>query len=186
MAKADPQAAFRAGLSGEPYFQLGRDPAEGDRLGPGLAEAAASFAFGPNEEVVLATRRLPGLSEPQAAFEVGRLLRAVARLFDRARAPAMVGLQFRDNLAAAVITNAMRRPARPWGVEDAVDMFMEMYARVLSEDGGGFALVRKALVDNARDHDGPLLGERAPPSPPRRAGAPAWSGPASSEKAGPG
>lgn len=150
MAQADAQAAFRAGLLGEPIDRSGRE----------LAEAPAPFARGPNEEVVLATRRLPGLTEPQAAFEVGRLLRAVARLFDQAGAPAVVGQQFRDNLASAVITHAMRRTARPWLVEDAVDMFMEMYARILSDDAAGSALVRKALLGNAKDHGAPLLGDQ--------------------------
>ncbi len=71
-----------------------------------------------------------------------------------------MGEQFRDNLASAVITHAMRRTAQPWVVEDAVEMFMEMYARILSDDAAGSALVRKALLGNAKDHGAPLLGER--------------------------
>jgi hypothetical protein len=163
MAQADPQAAFRAGLLGEPLDRSSRE----------LGEAPAPFARGPNEEVVLETRRMPGLGESQAAFEVGRLLRAVARLFDQAGAPAVVGQQFRDNLAAAIITHAMRRTAQPWVVEDAVDMFMEMYARILSDDAAGSALVRKALLGNAKDHGAPPLGEgrRSPVS----GGRAAWT-----------
>ena len=60
-------------------------------------------------------RRLPGLSDPRAAYETGRALRMIVRLFDQAGAPEIVGRQFIDNLAGAVVAEHMRYPSRPWG-----------------------------------------------------------------------
>ncbi len=141
--RIDPEQAFRAGLLGLPLHAA---------LAPrGLAEAQAGFAHGPNEETALATHRLPGLRDPQAAYETGRALRYIARLFDRARAPEHVGRQFRDNLAAAILTHHMRHTGRPWTVEDTVEMFMELYTRVL---GGGDAegeIVRRRILQHARE-----------------------------------
>lgn len=137
----DPQSAFRAGLCGR--VSIGRSP------GNGLEEEAAPFGLGPNETAILGTLRLPGLSEPRAAFETGRALRAIARLFDRAGAPARVGEQFRDNLAAAVVTHHMRRTGRDWGAGDTVAMFMDMYGRILGDDDAAFAQVRERLLESA-------------------------------------
>ncbi|HFA59899.1 MAG TPA: hypothetical protein ENJ83_04325 [Rhodospirillales bacterium] len=138
--RIDPEQAFRAGLLGLPLHAA---------LAPrGLAEAQAGFAHGPNEETALATRRLPGLRDPQAAFETGRALRFIARLFDRAGAPERVGRQFRDNLAAAILTHHMRHTGRPWRVEDTVEMFVELYGRVLG--GADVEIVRRRILEHAR------------------------------------
>lgn len=136
----DAHSALRLGLLGLPPTAPAR----------ALAESAAPFAAGPNEEVVLATSRLPGLADPRAAYETGRVLRLIARLFDRARAPAAVGRQFRDNIAAAILAHRGRREGRGWDVVDTVDMFMEVYARVLGEDGRDYDIVRRTLLDYAR------------------------------------
>ena len=139
--RIDPEQAFRAGLLGLPLHAA---------LAPrGLAEAQAGFAHGPNEETALATPRLPGLRDPQAAFETGRALRFIARLFDRAGAPERVGRQFRDNLAAAILTHHMRHTGRPWSLEDTVEMFMELYGRVLGGDRDA-EIVRRRILAHAR------------------------------------
>ena len=135
---ADAEQAFRAGLAGAPFPGTSR----------GLEEMPAAYARGPNEEVMLATRRLPGLADPRCAYETGRVLRLMGRLFDRAGAPVRVAREFRDNLALAVLTHAMRRTPRPWTAEDTVEMFMEMYGRVVGSEGA--AEVRRVLLDHAR------------------------------------
>jgi hypothetical protein len=137
----DPQEAFRAGLT-----QGSTSPA-GDVAGkaPGLAEAAAPWA-GPNEAVLLETSRLSGLSDVVGAYETGRVLRRVARLLDEVRAPASVGEQFRDNVAAALMAHRARQRPEAWDGAATADMFMEMYGRILGFDDAVFARVRAALL----------------------------------------
>lgn len=161
--KADPQRAFRAGL-GAPEIE----PApSGHGLAPGLAEAAAPWGLGPNEALVLAMRRLPGLVEPKAAFETGRALRIIARLLDEAGAPARVGEQFRDNLVAAVIAHAARRDRRPWNAEDTVAMFVELYRRGLGGGASEPERLEATLLRWARQELRPLPGNRPRPGPRR-------------------
>jgi hypothetical protein len=135
---SDPQAAFRAAL---------------DEAGPPLARLDGA-RIGPNETLVLATPRLPGLDDPAGAAETARVLRAVARLLDAARAPASVGQQFRDNVAAALLAHRARGRTRPWGGEATADMFMELYGRVLGFDDTVFARVRETLLGAARGEAG--------------------------------
>jgi hypothetical protein len=137
----DIQLAFRAGLLGlhDPYG----DPENG------LEEAAAGFAHGPCESAMIELARLPGLDHERRAFETGRAMTAIARLLDQARAPASVALQFRDNVAAAVMTHRMRRLGRSWGADETVGMFMEMYDRILGEDDLKADLVRRRILDYA-------------------------------------
>ena len=113
------------------------------------------WAGGPNEQMALATQRIPGLSEPRAAFETGRALRLVARLFDQAGASARIGEQFRDNLIAAVIGHGTRRTGRPWGAADTIEMFMEMYGRVFGDADAAAGRVRHRLLSWA-GNDQPL------------------------------
>lgn len=142
----DPQEAFRFGLT------LGRvAPAAPPRRGPGLAEAAVPWGSGPNEAAVLETRRLAGLTDAVGAYETGRVLRRVARLLDEVRAPASVGEQFRDNVAAALVAHRSRRRPEAWNGAATADMFMEMYGRILGFDDARFARVRAALLEFAAD-----------------------------------
>ncbi len=150
--RADPQRAFRAGL-GAPEENSGPQ-------GPGLAETAPPWGVGPNEALVLSMRRLPGLVDPKGAFETGRALRIIARLLDRAGAPARVGEQFRDNLVAAVIAHATRRSARPWGAEDTVAMFAELYRRGLGGAGVDGDNIAATLLRWTRQELRPLPGDR--------------------------
>jgi hypothetical protein len=117
------QEAFRAGVRGAPVGLAAY----------GLAEDHVGFVGGPNEAVMAATRRLPGLTDAAGAYGTGRVLRRLAQLLDRVGAPASIGGQFRDNLAAAVVTHRMRRTRRPWGEEDTVQMVLEMWDRMFGE-----------------------------------------------------
>ena len=128
----DPQRAFRAGVLGQPFTGGGR------RSG-GLAEEES--ALGPGELLILATQRLAGLSDPKGAFETGRALRIIAALFDKAGAPRRVVEQFQVDLAAAVITHRLRRDARPWGLADTVDMFLEMYRHIFGVGDAELAVI---------------------------------------------
>ena len=141
MASAiDVQEAFRRGVRGAPL-------AVGS--GNGLAEEAATFAGGANEGALLAFPRMAGLTDAHGAYETGRALRLIVQLFDRARAPERVGRQFLDNLAGAVVIERMRGRARPWGAADTVDMFIEMYARVLGSGQDEIDRIRRAVMDYA-------------------------------------
>lgn len=134
----DCEAALRAGLLGLPWPPP-----------PGLAEEPAIFAAGPNERLVLETRRLAGLVDATGAYETGRVLRLIARLLDRAGASEAVGRQFRDNLAAAILAHRARGRQPAWSASDTIDMFMELYGRVLGRSGPDFALVRRRLLGHA-------------------------------------
>jgi hypothetical protein len=136
----DPQEAFRRGTRGGAFAT--DHPA-------GLAEEAAPFGAGPNEIALLSLHRLPGISDPQAAYETGRALRLIVRLFDRAGAPERIGRQFIDNLAGAVVIERMRGRARAWRAADTADMFVEMYARILGSNRLELDRLRSAVMDYA-------------------------------------
>ena len=150
----DVQAAFRRGIRGADYMT---DAAST------LNEEAASFAAGANEGALLERERLAGLRDPRAAYETGRALRMIVRLFDQAGAPERVGRQFIDNLAGAVVVEHMRGRTRPWGAADTVDMFVELYARILGDRPDELDRLRRAVMDHAvadprRPQDGGRLG----------------------------
>lgn len=147
----DPQLAFRAGVMG---FAFERHADAADPPVPVVGS-------GPNERLAIATARLAGLAAAREAFECGRALRAVAMLLDRAGAPRSIGRQFVDNLAAALLAHRARAPrGTPWGAEDTVAMFLEMYERVLAPDAAEAERVRSVLIGYARDEAASLPGER--------------------------
>jgi hypothetical protein len=130
--KADPslvavddavQAAFRAGVRGVPVGLAAF----------GLGEDAPPYASGPSEAVIVATERLAGLTDAQGAYGTGRVLRRLAQLLDRVGAPPAIARQFRDNLAAAVVTHRMRGSRQGWSEDDTVQMVLEMWDRMFGE-----------------------------------------------------
>ena len=141
MSTTDVQQAFRLGVRGAALAPRWPDV--------GLAEATADYAAGANEAVLLAVGRLPGLREPRAAYETGRALRMIIRLFDQAGAPERIGRQFIDNLAGAVVVQHMRHRGRPWGAADTVDMFIEMYSRILGGNKLELDRIRRSVMDYA-------------------------------------
>jgi hypothetical protein len=138
----DIQEAFRLGIRGE---------AMAPRGGVGLAEGGAPYAAGANEAVLLKLNRLPGLREPRAAYETGRALRMIIRLFDQAGAPERIGRQFIDNLAGAVVVEHLRNRGRPWGATETVDMFIEMYSRIMGGRQVELDRIRRSVMDYAVD-----------------------------------
>lgn len=140
------QEAFRRGIRGA---------AKDGVAGSGLAEQGVTFAHGPNEELLLRLNRMPGLADPRAAYETGRALRIIIRLFDQAGAPSIIGQQFIDNLTAAVMTSHMRRRALAWGAVETADMFVEMYVRILGGAPSEHEQVRRAVIDYAIGTPGP-------------------------------
>lgn len=142
----DIQEAFRLGIRGE---------AMASRGGVGLAEGgAAPYAAGANEAVLLKLSRLPGLREPRAAYETGRALRMIIRLFDQAGAPERIGRQFIDNLAGAVVVEHLRNRGRPWGATETVDMFVEMYSRIMGGRQTELDRIRRSVMDYAVEANG--------------------------------
>jgi hypothetical protein len=132
-------------------FQLGiRGLGIAHRLGdaPGTVNGPEPTG-GPNEALLLKVGRLPGLTNVRAAYETGRALRMIIRLFDQAGAPESVGRQFIDNLGAAIMADHMRRPDRPWGAADTADMFVEMYTRILGGRKAEHDKVRRMVMDYA-------------------------------------
>jgi hypothetical protein len=135
------QEAFQLGIRG---MAITHRPSDAPGTGNGLEPAG-----GPNEALLLTVGRVPGLTNAPAAYETGRALRMIIRLFDQAGAPASVGRQFIDNLGAAIMADHMRRPARPWGAADTADMFVEMYARILGGRKAEHDKVRRMVMDYA-------------------------------------
>jgi hypothetical protein len=120
-------------------------PAKAD----GLAEDTAPFAAGNNEQALLDLTRLPGLTDPHAAYETGRALQRVMQLFDQAGAPERIGREFLANLSGAVVVDHMRGSRRPWGATETVDMFVELYARVLGDRPAELDALRRTVMDYA-------------------------------------
>ena len=140
-AADDPvQAAFRAGVRGAPVGLAAF----------GLAEDMAPYAGGASEALVAATERMAGLTDTQGAYGTGRVLRRLAMLLDRVGAPPEIARQFRDNLAAAVVTNRMRGTQHGWSEDDTVQMVLEMWDRVFGE--GDEMRVRLQAMLVADDH----------------------------------
>jgi len=136
----DVQVAFRRGARGRPL-----QPPKLD----GLAEDTAPFAAGANEQALLDLTRLPGLTDAHAAYETGRALQRVMQLFDQAGAPKRVGREFLANLAGAVVVDHMRGTRRPWGAAETVDMFVELYARILGDRPAELDALRRTVMDYA-------------------------------------
>jgi hypothetical protein len=138
-ALLDAQAALLAGLAG---LTLAGD---GEAL-----PAPTPPTAGANQAVMLEIRRMSGLTDHRAAYETGRVLHRIAILLDAARAPAAIGRQFRDNVAGAVMTHRMRGRPEPWGAEDTVAMFMDLYGRMLGTDGEDYRKLEAMLLRFAR------------------------------------
>lgn len=144
----DIQEAFRLGIRGQAMAARGG----------GLAESCATYATGANEAVLLQLSRLPGLRDPRAAYETGRALRMIIRLFDQAGAPERIGRQFIDNLAGAVVVEHLRNRDRPWGATETVDMFIEMYSRIMGARQAELDRIRRSVMDYAVAADEPRQG----------------------------
>jgi hypothetical protein len=71
------------------------------------------------------------------------------QLFDQAGAPERVGREFLANLAGAVVVDHMRGTRRPWGAAETIDMFVELYARILGDRPAELDALRRTVMDYA-------------------------------------
>jgi len=99
------RAAFRAGVKGLRYTE-NPDP---DFDIPVMTDTVP----GPNEKHFETVERVPGLSDPEAAYEAGRALRMIGHILDSQSSPVEHGRHFLSHLSNAVLSFAMRgeRPA---------------------------------------------------------------------------
>jgi len=113
------RAAFRAGVKGLRYTE-NPDP---DFDIPVMTDTAS----GPNEKHFETVERVPGLSDPEAAFEAGRALRMIGHMLDSQGSPVEHGRHFLSQLGNAVLFFAMRGERQPWGAEDTAFVFLESF-----------------------------------------------------------
>jgi hypothetical protein len=113
------RAAFRVGVKGLRYTE-NPDP---DFDIP----VATDTVSGPNEKHFETVERLPGLSDPEAAYEAGRALRMIGHILDSQGSPVEHGRHFLSQLANAVLTCTMRGERQPWGAEDTSFVFRETF-----------------------------------------------------------
>ena len=84
------RAAFRAGLKGMRYTE---NPDPGFDI-----PVATDNVPGPNERHFETIERLPGLSDPEAAYEAGRALRMIGHILDSQNSPVEHGRHFLSQL----------------------------------------------------------------------------------------
>jgi len=113
------RAAFRAGVKGLRYTE-NPDP---DFDLP----VATDNTPGPNERHFETLERLPGLSDPEAAYEAGRALRMIGHILDSQSSPVEHGRHFLSQLGNAVVSFALRGERQPWGAEDTAFVFRETF-----------------------------------------------------------
>jgi len=113
------RAAFRAGVKGLRYTE-NPDP---DFDIP----VATDNTPGPNERHFETIERLPGLSDPEAAYEAGRALRMIGHILDSQGSPVEHGQHILSQLANAVLSFALRGERQPWGAEDTAFVFRERF-----------------------------------------------------------
>ena len=119
------RAAFRAGVKGLRYTE-NPDP---DFDIPVVTDTVS----GPNERHFETVERLPGLSDPEAAYEAGRALRMIGHILDSRRSPVEHGRHFLAQLGNALLFFGMRGERQPWGAEDTAFVFWETFKAPLQE-----------------------------------------------------
>jgi hypothetical protein len=119
------RAAFRVGVKGMRYTE---NPDPGFDI-----PVATDNTPGPNERHFETIERLPGLSDPEAAYETGRALRMIGSILDSQGSPVEHGRHFLSQLASAVLTFAMRGERQPWGAEDTAYVFREIFKAAPSD-----------------------------------------------------
>jgi hypothetical protein len=140
------RAAFRAGVKGMRYTE-NPDP---DFDIPVVTDTSP----GPNESHFKAIERLPGLSDPESAFETGRALRMIGYMLDSQNSPVEHGKHFLSQLGNAVLFFAMRGERQPWGAEDTAFVFLETFKAPPT----AAQEARDAILAYARKR--PIAGER--------------------------
>ncbi len=110
-------AAFRAGVKGTRYTEH-PDPTFD-------VPVVTDISPGPNERHFETVERLPGLSDPEAAYETGRALRMIGHIMDTEGSPPEHGRVFLQQLGNAVLYFGLRGERQPWGAADTAFVFLE-------------------------------------------------------------
>jgi len=132
------RAAFRAGVKGLRYTE-NPDP---DFDIP----VATDNTPGPNERHFETIERLPGLSDPEAAYETGRALRMIGHILDSQGLSVEHGRHFLSQLVNAVLSFALRGESQPWGAEDTAFVFRETFKAAPTDAQRAY----DAILDYAR------------------------------------
>jgi len=133
------RAAFRAGVRGMRYTENPDSTLD--------IPVVTDAPVGPNERHFEAVERLPGLSEPEAAYEAGRALRMIGHLLDGQGSPVEHGQAFLSQLADAVLSFGLRGERQPWGAEDTALMFLDTF----KAPPAAAEQARAAIVSYARE-----------------------------------
>ena len=132
--------AFRAGVRGQPYHHV--------EIPAGNFTVQVDAPQGPIEQGFALVDRLPGLSDPIAAYETGRALRMVGFMLDQQKSPVEYGARFQEELAGALVIFAMRGERQPWGAEDTAFIFLTGFCETAPDDVK--VEVRASIVGYAR------------------------------------
>lgn len=113
------RAAFRAGVKGLRYTE---------HPDPGFdIPVATDNTPGPNERHFETIERVPGLSDPEAAYGAGRALRMIGHILDSQHSPIEHGQHFLSQLGNAVLFFGLRGERKPWGAEDTAFVFRDTF-----------------------------------------------------------
>ncbi len=110
--------AFRAGVKGLPFTESSGPQRE--------LHVQTDAEPGPNERHMETIERLPGLSDPLAAYEAGRALRMIGHIFDEQGSLVTAAGSFVPQLADAVLFFALRGERQPFGAEDMAFVFLDI------------------------------------------------------------
>jgi len=137
------RAAFRAGVKGMRYTE---------HPDPGFdIPVVTDTAPGPNERHFETVECLPGLSDPEAAYEAGRALRMIGHILDSQSSPVEYGQHFLSEVSSAVLTFALRGERQPWGAEDTAFVFRETFKAAPAHASGRSP--RRGRSNNSRRRD---------------------------------
>lgn len=119
MPKETPETgvAFRAGVKGLPFTESSGPQRE--------LHVQTDAEPGPNEQHMETIERLPGLSDPLAAYEAGRALRMIGYIFDQQGSPVSMAGAFVPQVADAVLFFALCGERQPFGAADMAFVFLE-------------------------------------------------------------
>jgi len=132
------RAAFRVGVKGMRYTE---NPDPGFDI-----PVATDNTPGPNERHFETIERLPGLSDPEAAYETGRALRMIGHILDSQGLSVEHGRHFLSQLVNAVLSFALRGESQPWGAEDTAFVFRETFKAAPTDAQRAY----DAILDYAR------------------------------------
>ena len=110
-------AAFRAGVKGTRYTEH-PDPTFD-------VPVVTDTLPGPNERHFETVERLPGLSDPEAAYETGRALRMIGHIMDTEGGPPENARVVLQQLANAVLYFGLRGERQPWSADVTAFVFLE-------------------------------------------------------------